>query len=49
MGKEASALNSLRKAVEESAMEPKRRQERRVEAERLRDEEQRRWREEGRL
>ena len=46
MGKVASALNSLRKAVEESARDAKRREERRVEAERLRDEEQRRWREE---
>ena len=46
MGKVASALNSLRKAVEESARNAKRREERRVEAERLRDEEQRRWREE---
>ena len=46
MGKVASALNSLRKAIEESARDAKRREERRVEAERLRDEEQRRWREE---
>ena len=46
MGKVASALNSLRKALEESARDAKRREERRVEAERLRDEEQRRWREE---
>ena len=45
MGKVASALNSLRKAIEESARDAKRREERRVEAERLRDEEQR-WREE---
>ena len=44
MGKIASALNSLRKAVEESARDAKRREERRVEAERLRDEEQRRTR-----
>ena len=46
MGKVASALNSLRKAIEESARDARRREERRVEAERLRDEEQRRWREE---
>ena len=46
MGKVASALNSLRKALEESARDAKRREERRVEAERLSDVEQRRWREE---
>ena len=44
MGKVVGALNSLGRAVEDSARDAKRREERRVEADRRRDEEQMRWR-----
>ena len=46
IGKVVSALNGLRRAVEDSAKDARRREDRRAEVESRRDEEQRRWREE---